>query len=106
MTMPIQTRDTIAAIALRLVILCVPLMNLRKYNSPPLMRRAVRRVLPLLITAGFFYLVLRCIPYQRLLAALGEADYVRFLAFMIPNAIIYVAWDTFVVAVAVRWFHG
>jgi hypothetical protein len=70
------------------------------------MRRAARRVLPLLLTAGFLYFVLRRIPYERLLAALGEADYVRFLAFMIPNTIIYVAWDTFVLAVAVRWFHG
>ena len=70
------------------------------------MRRAARRVLPVLLTAGFFYVVLRHIPYQRLLAALGEADYVRFLALMIPNTVIYVAWDTFVLAVAVRWFHG
>ncbi len=70
------------------------------------MRRAVRRVLPLLLTAGFFYVVLRRIPYQRLLAVLGEADYVRFLVFMIPNTVIYVAWDTFVLAVAIRWFHG
>jgi hypothetical protein len=70
------------------------------------MRRATRRVLPLLLTAGFFYVVLRRIPYQRLLSALGEADYFRFLAFMIPNTVIYVAWDTFVLAVAVRWFHG
>ncbi|PYR28428.1 MAG: hypothetical protein DMF92_14195, partial [Acidobacteria bacterium] len=70
------------------------------------MRHAARRVLPVLLTAGFFYVVLRHIPYQRLLAALGEANYVRFLALMIPNTVIYVAWDTFVLAVAVRWFHG
>jgi Lysylphosphatidylglycerol synthase TM region len=70
------------------------------------MRRATRRVLPLLLTAVFFYVVLRRIPYQRLLAALGEADYFRFLALMILNTVIYVAWDTFVLAVAVRWFHG
>src|SRR5437763_9013186 len=88
------------------VILCRHLMDLRKYNSLPLMRRAAHRVLPLLLTAGFFYVVLRGIPYQRLLAALGEADYVRFLALMIPNTVIYVAWDTFVLSVAIRWFHG
>ncbi len=81
-------------------------MDLRKYNSLPLMRRAARRVLPLLLTAGLLYVVLRRIPYERLLAALGEADYFRFLALMIPNTVIYVAWDTFVLAVAVRWFHG
>lgn len=65
-----------------------------------------RRVLPLLLTAGFFYVVFRRIPYERLLAALGEADYARFLVFMIPNTVVYVAWDTLVLAVAVRWFHG
>lgn len=70
------------------------------------MGRVARRVLPLLLTAGFFYLVLRRIPYERLLAALGEADYLRFLAFMIPNTVIYIAWDTLILAVAVRWFHG
>jgi hypothetical protein len=70
------------------------------------MRFAARRVLPLLLTAGFLYVVLRHIPYQRLLAVLGEADYFRFLALMIPNTVIYVAWDTLVLAVAVRWFHG
>src|SRR3989442_6141789 len=106
MTVLIQTRDTSAAIAMLPVILCLHLMDLRKYNSLPLMRRAIRRVLPILLTAGFFYVVLRRIPYERLLAALGEADYFRFLALMIPNTVIYVAWDTFVLAVAVRWFHG
>lgn len=66
----------------------------------------IRRILPLLFTAGCFYFVFHRIPYQRLLAALGEADYVRFLAFMISNTVIYVVWDTLVLAVAVRWFHG
>ena len=70
------------------------------------MGRVSRRILPLLVTAGFFYVVLRRIPYQRLVAALSEADYFRFLAFMIPNAVIYIAWDTLVLAVAIRWFHG
>jgi hypothetical protein len=70
------------------------------------MRFAARRVLPLLLTAGLLYFVLRRIPYQRLLAVLGEADYIRFLALMIANTVIYVAWDTFVLAVAIRWFHG
>jgi hypothetical protein len=70
------------------------------------MRRVARRILPLILTAGFFLLVFQRVPYQRLLTALGDADYVRFLAFMIPNAIIYIAWDTFVLTVAIRWFHG
>src|SRR5437870_12873979 len=99
MTVLIQTRDTSAAIAMLPVILCLHLMDLRKYNSLPLMFRAARRVLPLLVTAGFFYVVLRRIPYQRLLTALGEADYLRFLAFMIPNSLVYVTWDTLILAV-------
>ena len=70
------------------------------------MGRLLRRVLPLLLTVGFFYLALHRIPYQRLATALGEADYVRFLALMVPNALLYIAWDTLVLAVAVRWFHG
>jgi hypothetical protein len=70
------------------------------------MGRVARRLLPALLTAAFFVLVLREIPYQRLLAALGEADHVRFLAFMIPNTVLFIAWDTLVLAVAVRWFHG
>ena len=68
--------------------------------------RFVRHALPLLLTAGFFYVVFRRIPYERLLAALSEADYVRFFALMIPNAVMYIAWDTLVLAVAIRWFHG
>lgn len=68
--------------------------------------RVSRRVLPALLTAGFFYYILQRIPYERLLTALSEADYVRFLAFMIPNTLLYVAWDTLVLATAVRWFHG
>jgi hypothetical protein len=65
-----------------------------------------RRLLPLLLTAGFFYVVLQRIPYQRLVAAVGEADYSRFLALMVLNAVVYIAWDTLVLMMAVRWFHG
>lgn len=65
-----------------------------------------RRVVPALLTAAFFYYVLQRIPYERLLTALSEADYVLFLTFMIPNTIVYVLWDTLVLATAVRWFHG
>jgi hypothetical protein len=80
---------------------------IERMNFTELCRRPfVRRILPLLLTGGFFYLVLQRIPYQRLEAALSEADYFRFLAFMIPNALIYIAWDTLVLMVAVRWFHG
>jgi hypothetical protein len=69
------------------------------------MRRVVRRLLPLLVTALFFFLVFQRVPYQRLLAALSDANYVRFLALMVPNALIYIAWDTLVLKVAIQWFH-
>ena len=65
-----------------------------------------RRAVPALLTAAFFYYVLQRIPYERLLTALSEADYVLFLTFMIPNTVAYVLWDTLVLATAVRWFHG
>jgi hypothetical protein len=66
----------------------------------------LKRVVPFALTAAFFFVVLQRIPYQRLLTALGEADYSRFLVLMILNAVIYIAWDTLVLMVAVRWFHG
>jgi hypothetical protein len=72
----------------------------------PVVGRVSRRVVSILLTAGVLYYVLGRIPYERLLTALSEADYVRFLAFMIPNTVLYVAWDTLVLTVALRWFHG
>lgn len=68
--------------------------------------KTLRRILPFVVTAALFYFVLQRAPYQRLFTALGDADYVRFLAIMIPNAIVYIVWDTVVLEVAVRWFHG
>jgi Lysylphosphatidylglycerol synthase TM region len=65
-----------------------------------------KRVLPLVLTVLVFAVILRQIPIERLAAALGEADYQQFLAFMIPNTLIYFCWDTLILTVAVRWFHG
>lgn len=75
-------------------------------HDNPAIGRVARRVLPVLLTVGILYYVLSRIPYERLLTALSEADYVLFLAFMIPNTLLYVLWDTLVLATAVRWFHG
>jgi hypothetical protein len=66
----------------------------------------IRRGMPLLVTVGVFALILRRIPFERLIGALREADYAVFLAYMIPNAVVYFCWDTFVLATAIRWFHG
>lgn len=66
----------------------------------------VNRGVALLVTVAIFALILRRVPLEALMAALGDADYVRFLALMVPNTVFYFCWDTLVLAVVVRWFHG
>jgi hypothetical protein len=53
-----------------------------------------------------FALILQRVPLQRLLDVLRAADYARFLSFMVPNAIVFFSWDTLVLTMAIRWFHG
>jgi len=69
-------------------------------------RRIVRRAGAVLVTAAIFALLLRRVPFAALASALRDADYVTFLALMIPNTVFYFAWDTLVLAVVIRWFHG
>ena len=59
-----------------------------------------------LLTAAIFALILRRVPIPALGAALHDADYGQFLSLMIPNALFYFAWDTLVLSVVIRWFHG
>jgi hypothetical protein len=59
-----------------------------------------------LLTAAIFALILRRVPFSALGGALRDADYRLFLALMIPNALFYFAWDTLVLSVVIRWFHG
>jgi len=66
----------------------------------------VRRVGALLATAVVLALIVRRIPLDRVASALHDADYVRFLAIMIPNTVIYFCWDTLVLEAVVGWFHG
>jgi hypothetical protein len=68
--------------------------------------RIVKGIAAVLLTAAIFALILRRVPLSALASALQKADYWRFLALMIPNTLFYFAWDTLVLAVAVRWFHG
>jgi hypothetical protein len=68
--------------------------------------RTPKRIAALLLTLAIFALILRRIPAQLLMAALGDADYVKFLALMIPNTLCYFCWDTLILAVVIRWFHG
>jgi hypothetical protein len=70
------------------------------------MRRVIRPGVTLLLTAAIFALILRRVPFPALAAALNDADYARFLALMIPNAVFYFAWDTLVLSVVIGWFHG
>lgn len=64
------------------------------------------RIAAALLTALILFLIARRVPLDRFLAALREADYVTFLALMIPNTIFYFCWDTLVLTTAIRWFHA
>lgn len=66
----------------------------------------LNRIAALLVTVAIFALILRRVPFEGLMAALGEADYAWFLVLMIPNTVFYFCWDTLVLAVVIRWFHG
>jgi hypothetical protein len=71
------------------------------------MRHGVlNRIVSILLTIAIFALILWRIPLAAVAAALRDADRARFLTLMIPNTLFYFAWDTLVLAVAVRWFHG
>src|SRR3982074_2082018 len=69
-------------------------------------RRVINPAVSVLLTIAIFALILRRVPFSALGAALHDADYGLFLALMIPNALFYFAWDTLVLAVVIRWFHG
>jgi len=77
---------------------------------PPVLGSPIRawlqRLVPALVTIAVFAFILRRIPLDRLAAALRDADHLAFLAFMIPNTIVYFCWDTLILAAAMRWFHG
>src|SRR5580765_3376655 len=70
------------------------------------MKRVIPPAVTVLLTAGIFALILRRVPFAALGEALRDADYRLFLALMIPNALFYFAWDTLVLSVVIRWFHG
>ena len=58
------------------------------------------------LTAVILALIVRHIPLARLGSAFHDADYVVFLALMVPNAIFYFCWDTMILKIAIGWFHG
>lgn len=64
------------------------------------------RVGPVLVTVAACWFVLQRVPFLQLWAVLQGAAYPRFLAAMLPNAIVYFCWDTLVLTMGIRWFHG
>lgn len=66
----------------------------------------INRVVSLLLTCAIFVVILRRIPFDKLIAALQNADYPRFLTLMSVNTLFYFCWDTLVLAVVIRWFHA
>jgi hypothetical protein len=69
------------------------------------MRRA-RRIGAALLTLVVLALLVRRAPLAQLAGALGDANYSLFLAWMIPNTIFYLLWDTLVLKQVIGWFHG
>jgi hypothetical protein len=65
-----------------------------------------RRLGAVALTAAIFAVILRRVPVPALVTALREANAGLFLALMVPNTLFYFAWDTLVLGVVIRWFHG
>jgi hypothetical protein len=69
-------------------------------------KRWIRPVSATVLTTAIFALILRRVPLSALAVALHDADFGLFLTLMIPNTLFYFAWDTLVLSVVIRWFHG
>jgi uncharacterized membrane protein YbhN (UPF0104 family) len=65
-----------------------------------------RRTLSIVLTVAVFALLMRRVPAAALASALRDANLPLFLAMMVPNTLFYFAWDTLVLTVVIRWFHG
>jgi uncharacterized membrane protein YbhN (UPF0104 family) len=65
-----------------------------------------RRILSIVLTVAVFALLMRRVPAAALASALRDANLPLFLALMVPNTLFYFAWDTLVLTVVIRWFHG
>ena len=72
----------------------------------PATPRWIRPASATALTAAIFALILRRVPLSALAVALHDADFGLFLTLMIPNTLFYFAWDTLVLSVVIRWFHG
>jgi hypothetical protein len=65
-----------------------------------------RRILAGAFTIATLAVIVWRIPLDRIAGALRNADYIRFLALMVPNTVFYFCWDTLVLQRAIAWFHG
>lgn len=65
-----------------------------------------KRLLPPVTTVAIFFFIFQRIPFTKFIQALRGADYVSFAILMVPNSLFYFGWDTLVLAIVLRWFHG
>jgi hypothetical protein len=65
-----------------------------------------RRAAAFLLTAVILAAMLKRVPAAALASALLDADYTAVLAFMIPNTVFYLLWDTLILKRVLAWFHG
>src|SRR4051812_32406189 len=65
-----------------------------------------RRIGAASLTLLVLALLVRRAPLPQLAAALRDANYPIFLAWMIPNTVFYLLWDTLVLKHVIGWFHG
>jgi hypothetical protein len=74
-------------------------------DAAPTLYARLRRPIAYAGTVIFAVVVARTVPLARLAAALSAANYPLFLAVMVPNAVFYFFWDTWLLSVVMRWFH-
>src|SRR5581483_3500019 len=77
-----------------------------RIGGPVPMKGKRTRILAAATTLVVCAIVVRRVPAALLMAAFRDADYAVFLALMVPNTIFYFCWDTLILKVALRWFHG
>jgi hypothetical protein len=68
--------------------------------------KPTRRIAAAAATLLVLAFIARRIPVAALEAALRDANYPMFLAWMIPNTVFYLCWDTLILKYVIGWFHG
>jgi hypothetical protein len=68
--------------------------------------KQTRRIGAAAATLLVLALLARRVPLAPLEAAVRDANYQLFLAWMIPNTVFYLCWDTLVLKYVIGWFHG